>query len=97
MSNKGFTFSDFFKALLNEAGLNYADFVKVSGVSRRTVANWANSDVIPAPATFKISLQALAKRISDNERVQKSYIDNNYKVYLSIANTVNYERSKKNK
>lgn len=93
MQKKGFEFSDFFKSLLKEVGLNYADFTKISGISRRAVANWANSNVIPEAASFKVSLQALAKRLDESE--QKTFIDKNYAIYQSIADTVNFERSKK--
>ncbi len=97
MSKKGFKFSDFFKSLLKETGLNYTDFVKISGISRRAVANWVNSSVIPNPASFKVSLQELAKRVSDNLEEQNAYIDKNYNIYLSIVDTVNFERNKKKK
>lgn len=95
MQEVGFKFSDFFKSLLKEAGLNYGDFSKVSGIARRTVATWANSDVIPAAASFKVSLQALARRVCDNKKEEKEYINKNYNIYLSIADTVNYERNKR--
>ena len=86
MPGQGYEFSDFFKALLNEAGLNYADFVKISGISRRAVANWVNSGVIPAAASFKVSLQALARRVCVSAKEERQYIDINYKINFFIQN-----------